>query len=146
MRGLFGTCPAWSCGPSTSPLEAMTGCAAVGVVVLVLAAGLIWVLVPPFPSPETLLGKPLGALATQFGPAREVASQTPAAARWGKAVAWEKSRGVAVWTLEADWRKTPEGDSARPDMVSRCLKPRSGDRIGWEWFCSCPARPSPWRR
>ena len=96
---------------------------AVGIVGLLVAVmGLVWVLVPPFPSPGTLLDKSLQALTMQLGPSHEVAPPMPAPLRAGKTVAWLKSRGIAVWEVQADWT-TPSADSlSPPDMVSRCLR------------------------
>ena len=96
---------------------------AVGIVgLLVVLAGLVWVLVPPFPSPETLLDKSLQALTMQLGSSVEVTLPVPAPLRGGKTIGWEKSRGIAVWELQADWTKPPADPQLPPDMVSRCLR------------------------
>ena len=125
-------------GPSTSPLEAMTISAAVIVGAFVLVIGLAWVLVPPFPSPETLINSSLTALTGRFGPPHDLPPETPAPLRSAKSVAWTRSRVVAVWMLQADWNKAPPNPVAHPDMVSRCL------RVSWapDWlgaFLPCKA-------
>ena len=108
-------------GPSTSPLAAMTGRALVGVGAAILVAGLVWILVPPFPPPATLLDIPLTALTEQFGPSRDSVEEVRAPPRSAKSVVWERSRGIAYWTLQADWSKPTIELSGPPDMVSRCL-------------------------
>jgi hypothetical protein len=111
-------------GPSTSPLEAMTGRSALSVFAAIVVAGLVWVLVPPFPSPRELLDDSLPDLTMQLGAAHEVTLSVPAPLRSWKTVAWEKSRGIAVWELQADWSRPPVDPLSPPDMVSRCLHVR----------------------
>jgi hypothetical protein len=107
-------------GPSTSPLEAMTVRAAVVVSALVLL--LVWVLVPPFPRPETLLNSSLPALTKQFGPAHD-STLPPISGSSVTSVAWDRPRLVATWTLQAAWMTRHAADAAaQPDSVLRCLR------------------------
>ena len=120
-------CDTWVPGPSTSPLEAMTRSAAVLLgAVVVLASAAVWVLVPPFPSAETLMDRPLPALVKQFGAPQEAVlpSWLPTRLRPARSVEWVVSRGVAVWTLGASWNKPSTDFDVRPDSVSRCLRLR----------------------
>ena len=127
---------AWVPGPSTSPLEAMTRRTSVAVgALLLLSGGLFWILVPPFPAPRSLLDSSLPALTRQFGPPRDVAMAAPMAARGGKALGWEASRGIAFWALDVYF---PVNSALRPDMVSRCLHPRwVPDWVGIALFLPC---------
>jgi len=112
-------------GRSSSPLEAMTIRSTVPIGAVILLLALAWVLVPPFPSPSELIDKSRQALTTQLGSSHEVAMLVPEPLRskirgW-KTIGWEKSRGIAIWELEATWTRTPDDPLSLPDMVSRCL-------------------------
>ena len=118
----------------------MTLPATVVVGALVLVVGLVWVLVPPFPAPGTLMDRPLSALTKQLGPPRELMPQGPSPLRLGKSVAWEKSRGIAFWTLQADWTEEPVDPLRTPDMVSRCLRLKwAPEWLGVVLFLPCEA-------
>ena len=92
--------------------------------VLALVVALTWILIPPFPTPMALIGSSLASLTAQLGSPREVTLDVPAPLRPAQSVEWSKTRVVAIWTVQADWQKAPASDSAHPDMVSRCLRPR----------------------
>jgi len=102
-------------------LEAMTDRTPAILGASVLALGLMWVLVPPFPSTKVLIRSSWAALTQEFGIPQELPPE--GAGRWhpAKSVVWKRSRGIAVWTLEAAWNKAPVDSGATPDMVSRCL-------------------------
>lgn len=72
-----------------------------------------WVLIPPFPGPSELLGKPSSALVSLLGPWTDELPE--------KFVAWDKSRRVAVWTLEAGYRTWPVEPKSITENVRRCL-------------------------
>jgi len=99
----------------------MTGRSVVGIAAVIVLLGLVWVLVPPFPSPNTLIDKSLPALTMQFGSSHEVTLSVPAPVHPWKTVAWEKPRGIATWQFRATWTRAPADPLAPPDMVSRCL-------------------------
>jgi hypothetical protein len=96
----------------------------VAIVAALLAFGLAWVLVPPFPSPDLLLNTPLPELTKRFGVPRAAAPQQIAGSLDAvKAVAWDRSRLVATWTLQADWVRWHGRDpAAHPDSLLRCLR------------------------
>jgi hypothetical protein len=112
-------------GRSASPLEAMTGRSAVAIVAVIILLGLVWVLVPPFPAPADLIDKSPQALTMQLGSSHDVALAVPAPLRPWRTVAWEKSRGIAVWELQANWARAPADPLSPPDVISRCL------RVSW---------------
>jgi hypothetical protein len=80
---------------------------------LAIAALSVWVLIPPFPSPPALVGKPSSALVSLLGPATGALPD--------KFVAWEQSRGVAVWTLEASYIAWPVDPDSVTTGIKRCL-------------------------
>jgi len=139
---------AWSSGPSTSPLEAMTRSAVVlfGAIAL-LAAGAsvlvpVWlsILAPPFPPPATLLHTSLPGLVERLGTPRDVILPVPEPIRPAKSVEWAVARGVAVWTFRAVWAKAPAEPRAHPDYVSRCLRLRATpDWVSTILFLPCDA-------
>jgi hypothetical protein len=96
---------------------------------LLLVIGVIWVFVPPFPSPRGLVDLSLLDLEREVGLPKE---STPFS------VTWYRSRGIAFWTLQADWYKGQVITSSRPDWVARCL------RFKWvpEWVGRTPSGPS----
>lgn len=91
---------------------------------LALSLGSIvtWTLISPFPSSRVLLDEPLPALSARFGPPN--GSVPTSAVPWhpAKSLAWEKSRGIAVWTLEVDWDKTSPSPTTPPAFVSQSLR------------------------
>jgi hypothetical protein len=88
----------------------------------VLVGGCVWMLVPAFPAPERLIDSSLIDLTNRFGPGREITPDSRAFYRPAKSVAWDKTRGIALWTLRADWYHAPKGPVAHPDSVSRCMR------------------------
>ena len=110
------------CGPSTSPLEAMTGRVLLAVTAAVLFGVVAWTLIPPFPPPSTLIDQSPQALAMQLGAPHEIASPVPAPQRPWRTIAWEKSRGIATWEVQAEWGSAPDDPLSPPDMVWRCLR------------------------
>ena len=134
---------AWSAllgGPSTSPLEAMTRRTAVVAAAMIVSGGLAWILVPPFPRPETLLSSSLPALTKQFGPPDQIMRKLTSDKRSVTSVAWVTSRGIAFWTLQVDWSASLVNPTARPEGVSRCLRPRLlPEWVGVVLFLPCGA-------
>ena len=88
------------------------GTAALGLALL-SGAALGWVFVPPFPPPATLVDKPYAALVTELG--------RPSGGIPTKFVAWEKSRGGAIWTLEAGFDDATIDARMVAGDISRCL-------------------------
>jgi hypothetical protein len=82
------------------------------IAVTIIAAS-VWVLTPPFPAPEALITRPYSDLLVALGP--------PVGSIPTKFVAWQKSRGIAIWTLEAGYGMAPINQRATPGRVSRCL-------------------------
>jgi hypothetical protein len=70
-----------------------------------------WGLIPPFPTPSSLLGDPLSHLTAGLG--------TPTEQRNGSLV-WKKTRGFVEWSLEITLDHSPEGLADRPKGISRC--------------------------
>ena len=99
---------------STSSLGAMdTRTVASVCMALAITAALAWLLTPPFPAPDALMGDSYSDLVAALGP--------PTGSIPTKFVAWEKSRGVAIWTLEVGYGTAPIDQRATPRQVSRCL-------------------------
>src|SRR5271154_2554373 len=71
-------------------------CAGAAVILATLSA---WVLIPPFPSPEIAVNDSFATLTEKLGP--------PVGSIPTKFVAWQRSRGVAVWSLQAEYRSAP---------------------------------------
>jgi hypothetical protein len=82
-------------------------------IAVALIAASVWLLTPPFPAPEALISHSYSDLVTALG--------APTGSIPTKFVAWQKSRGVAIWTLEAAYGETPIDHRATPGQVSRCL-------------------------
>lgn len=83
-------------------------------VVAVLSLGVLsWVFIPPFPAPSAVVGKSSSALVSLLGPSTGALPD--------KFVEWEKSRGVAVWTLEAGYSSWPIEPGSVTEDVKRCL-------------------------
>ena len=91
-------------------------------VLLLLGLAVTWSLTSPFPSSLIVLNEPLPAMASRFGSPNEAIPTNAVLRQPGRAVAWEKSRGIAVWTLEADWEKARASSAAPPDFVSRSVR------------------------
>jgi hypothetical protein len=101
----------------------MTGRTAVAVsAALALAAMCAWMLIPPFPAPTALIDNSPSSLTSKFGPPTGSIAISPVPWHPANSVAWEKSRGVAVWSLQADWQRVSTDPMAYPDSVSRCLR------------------------
>jgi hypothetical protein len=96
--------------------------AAVGIAAL--AGALLWILVPPFPAPTMLLDVSLTDIADRLGPPIDMSQEGPQELRSAKSVGWVKSRGIATWTLRADWSNSGADRYSHPDMVFRCLRLR----------------------
>lgn len=86
------------------------------VAALVLLATLVWVLIPPFPSPVALMDTSYASLTAKLG---NPEGSIPAIA------VWRKSRGIAVWSLEVGYNTAPIDPTAQPQSISRSL------RIAW---------------
>src|SRR5271170_1593192 len=116
----------------------MTWIAAVLVGTLVLVAAVIWVLIPPFPPPRTLLNSSLPTLIQRLGTPREVVLPVPL--RPAKLLEWAESRGVAFWTFQAVWQNPPADPTAHPDYVTRRLRLRGApDWLNIILFLPCEA-------
>jgi hypothetical protein len=94
----------------------MTRRAAVGVVALALLGGLVWSLVPPFPSAGTVIVSSLPALVKTLG------TPTKSAVDGSADFVWERTRGIGVWTLRAHWSKDPAGLLEHPSVVWVCFR------------------------
>ena len=117
-------------GSPLHSLEAMNRRAAIVTSSVLIVGWLAWTLMPAFPSPETLMLRPLEALTKDLGaPARVGASS----------VVWEKSRGLGLWSLRAQWRSAANLQM-HPDTVSRCF------RIRWAPEQSSFCQASAWLR
>src|SRR5215467_4827109 len=79
---------------------------------LVVTAGAVFVLVPPFPDPSALISSDYAALEARLGP--------PAVVFPDKFVGWSKPRFVATWTLEAGL-EFPLRPQSRSAEIHRCL-------------------------
>jgi hypothetical protein len=82
-------------------------------VALAITAASACLLTPPFPAPDALMGDSYSELVVALGP--------PTDSIPTKFVAWQKSRGVAIWTLEVGYGTAPIDQAATPGHVSRCL-------------------------
>jgi hypothetical protein len=82
-------------------------------VALAITAVSAWLLTPPFPAPDALIGDSYSELVVAHGP--------PTGSIPTKFVAWQKSRGIAIWTLEVSYGTAPVDQAATPRRVSRCL-------------------------
>jgi hypothetical protein len=84
----------------------------IGVAFVLLAAS-AWVLIPAFPSPAMLMDHSFTSLTARLGqPAGSIAT---------KFVVWEKSRGIAVWSLEVGFDTATVDPTALPQSISRSL-------------------------
>jgi hypothetical protein len=83
---------------------------AAGIFLLVLVI-LGWGLIPPFPSPSSLLGDPVSHLTAVLG--------APTEQREGSFL-WQETRGFVEWSLEVSLDASPEGLADRPRSISRC--------------------------
>jgi hypothetical protein len=97
---------------------------AVGAVALVLAVVLGWSLVPPFPAPGTVTMTSRSALDARFGAPNVPTLDSDAPFPHAMSLSWERSRGVAVWSLRAYWRNAAVDDDAHPDGTSLCFRIR----------------------
>jgi hypothetical protein len=82
-------------------------------IAVTIIAALVWLLTPPFPAPEELITRPYSDLVTALGP--------PTDSIPTKFVAWRRTRGIAIWTLEAGYGMAAIDRRATPGRVSRCL-------------------------
>jgi hypothetical protein len=80
---------------------------------LVLLAVSAWVLIPPFPPPAALMDTSFAALTARLG--------YPTGSIPTKFVVWEKSRGIAVWSLEVGYDSATVAPMELPHSVSRSL-------------------------
>jgi hypothetical protein len=80
---------------------------------LVLLATLAWVLIPPFPSPVALMDTSFASLTAKLG--------HPAGSIPTKFAVWQKSRGIAVWSLEVGYDTATIDPTALPQSISRSL-------------------------
>jgi hypothetical protein len=96
---------------------------------LVAAVLIVHNLSSPFPSPRAVLDETYGSLVAKLGQPSDLDSnaQLPAQLRSAKSVVWIRSRLIAVWKLQVDYRSTRFGPEAHPDSVSRCLETK------WNW-------------
>jgi hypothetical protein len=102
------------------------------VVAILFAALSAWLLIPPFPPPATMMDETYATLTGKLG--------TPTGAIPTKFVAWERSRAIEVWSLEAGFGSAPIDPHEHPGHVSRCLRiPRAGISMS----CSRSVRASP---
>ena len=109
---------------------------AVAVASIALGAA-AWVLTPPFPEPRHLIDMPIASLSNHFGPPIELTPER-IDPRFATSLLWERPRGVARWTLRADWYAGPEGPMPNPDSVTRCLHLNWGpDWLGVVLFLPC---------
>jgi hypothetical protein len=67
---------------------------------------------PPFPSPEKVAAGSLAALTKDLGDPTKVSAIS---------AVWEKSRGIGVWSIRADWR-VAGNLLTHPDAVERCFR------------------------
>jgi len=94
---------------------------------------MIWTLIPPFPASPLLLDEPLSSLTRRFGPPNVIGPTSAVPWHPSRSLAWEKSRGIGIWILQADWGKALPTATTHPDSVSRTLRvlganlPFSGD-------------------
>jgi hypothetical protein len=84
----------------------------IGVAATIVTAS-VWLLTPPFPAPDALITRSYSDLVVVLGP--------PTGSIPNKFVSWQKSRGIAIWTLEAGYGVSPIDRRATPGQVSRCL-------------------------
>jgi hypothetical protein len=92
--------------------------AALGATALALVILLCWTLVPPFPRPKTLMGDTLSALTTHFGPPTIQKPESPMPSS-SLATVWERPRGLAIWSLRAEWKGHA---SNTPAFMSLCFR------------------------
>jgi hypothetical protein len=99
---------------STSSLGSMSlrSTASIGAALVFLAAS-AWVLIPPFPSPAALMDTSFASLTARLG--------HPTGSIPTKFVVWEKSRGIAVWSLEVGYDTVSVDPTALPHAISRSL-------------------------
>src|SRR5258708_6731440 len=91
---------------------------AVIVVALLLLTIAAWSLVPPFPSPGTLLASPSSKMEERLG------APTVGAAARAPSETWEVSRGITVWSLHAYWKASAGPNRGLPHRVERCVRLR----------------------
>jgi hypothetical protein len=84
---------------------------------LVLLATLAWVLIPPFPSPDALMDTSFASLTAKLG--------HPAGSIPTTFAVWQRSRGIAIWSLEVGYDSATIDATSLPQSVSRSL------RIAW---------------
>ncbi len=84
---------------------------AAGIFALVLVV-LGWGLIPPFPTPSSMLGDPISHLTAGLG--------TPTEQR-NDSLVWKETRGFVEWSLEISLDTSPEGLADRPRSISRCV-------------------------
>jgi hypothetical protein len=81
---------------------------------LLLMSMFAWVLVPPYPSPVSLMDKSFATLTASLGHPSRLAPTEIAV--------WQKSRGVAVWSLEVGYNTAPIEPTTLPQNISRSLR------------------------
>jgi hypothetical protein len=86
--------------------------------IVILVITMAWTLVPPFPSPSPLTALALPALTARFG---RPSIEDSDAVRPGVAAVWDKSRGLAIWSLRAEWRRGT-AESTHPAFMSLCFR------------------------
>jgi hypothetical protein len=84
-----------------------------GVVAVMSLAMLSWVFIPPFPAPSELVGMSHSAVVSLVGPSTGALPD--------KFAVWEKSRGVATWSLRASYDTWPIAPGALTFDARRCL-------------------------
>ena len=106
---------------------------ALAVTAVSVAAGVAFVIVPPFPEPSTLISSDYAALQTRLGP--------PAVVFADKFVGWSRPRLVATWTLEAGL-EFPLHPQSRSAEIHRCLWIQwAGYAILCKWSYATPVQP-----
>jgi hypothetical protein len=84
----------------------------IGTALVILGAS-AWVAIPPFPPPAALMDTSFAALTARLGhPTGSIAT---------KFVVWEKSRGIAVWSLEVGYDSATLAPMELPHSISRSL-------------------------
>jgi len=104
---------------------------ALAVTAVSVAAGVAFVIVPPFPEPSTLISSDYAALQARLGP--------PAVVFADKFVGWSRPRLVATWTLEAGL-EFPLHPQSRSAEIHRCLWIQwAGYAILCKWSYATPS-------
>jgi hypothetical protein len=117
---------------AASPNHQFSKLAAWIAVAILFATLSAWVLIPPFPPPATMMDDTYTTLTENLGP--------PTGSIPTKFVVWERSRVIAVWSLEAGLSSALMDPYEHPGHVVRCLW------IPWagiSMFCSRASRANP---